>query len=168
MTDAHTPAVLRQGLRIRCMGPWPDCKHQEGDCTASPDYQDAVAAFRLSDQSVPTEGVTASGDDDCQCFPTCICPKPSEPTPVRGLEPVAWRWRNEPNAGWWVSVRPFDKDEGGEPLYSASDVSALQGEVERLRKALKKIAAPSHPMRCSLTNLNDRIRTATKALGEQQ
>lgn len=32
------------GHRIRCMGPWPACKHAEGTCTASPDYQAAIAA----------------------------------------------------------------------------------------------------------------------------
>jgi hypothetical protein len=31
--------------RIRCVGPWPTCKHVAGHCTACPDYQDAIAAW---------------------------------------------------------------------------------------------------------------------------
>jgi hypothetical protein len=92
-------------------------------------------------------------------------PKPSEPTPVRGLEPVAWRHRRRDHTptGWVYNECAGGAGPGShyevQPLYSASDVSALQGEVERLRKVLTKIATQKGISAVGI---------ARQALGEQQ
>lgn len=104
-----------------------------------------IIAFRLSDQPVENSPIPALGGNEGPEGRSH--PKPSEPTPVRGLEPVAWHLthREEPEA-CEMAVRhrePITVDDRAagwkaEPLYSASDVSALQGEVERLQRLLKQ------------------------------
>lgn len=63
------------------------------------------------------------------------------PPPVRGLEPVALAHISLEDDGLYAELQVLNGEtlqvqHSPAPLYSASDVSALQGEVERLKRAL--------------------------------
>lgn len=62
------------------------------------------------------------------------------PTPVGGLEPVAWRFKFAASPSWsYRDERPgadwADQCREVEPLYSSSTVSTQQAEIERLRES---------------------------------
>lgn len=94
-------------------------------------------------------------------------------TPVRGLEPAKWAAVWTGHTGKRCGEVFNTKVEAAEaaewmrgdiePLYSASDVSALQGEVERLRKALTRIGWPEYGQ-----GFRKLTRIARQAMEQQQ
>lgn len=73
------------------------------------------------------------------------------PTPVGGLEPVAWIYGREGIDRYADLKGPTEEERAAytiEPLYSSSTVSTLQAEIERLREALEQISqwADAYPL----------------------
>lgn len=129
--------------------------------------QKAVQAYAVAAWNAVPKLIEAARQGPAGYEPKANEPKPSDPTPVRGLEPNCQLCGGKIE-GWICQTceADFEEVDGRLVLKSEADadVSALQGEVERLRAALTKIAAldarphaPSAP-----------FDFARQALGEQQ
>lgn len=182
MTDAHTPAVLREDQGSLPAASRPSVPTAPlFDSFGNPSYalkaalerelrdfaEEIAAAERGKACTRKTRKHCAKGEASNRIIEVVRSLSPVEnspipalggteaegrsapnPTPVRGLEPVAWATAKElaevandrSPLGRHLTIYRHPASGAHQPLYAASDVSALQGEVERLRAALEFIA----------------------------